>query len=65
MFLGALNCQVNWHIIFLQIIKSKLQVLSFIFVLNFRRCHLPLKLMTFVLNVCKCCTLCPLWQTQL
>ncbi|MFS7914860.1 hypothetical protein Hanom_Chr02g00158511 [Helianthus anomalus] len=35
------------------------------FVQNFRRCPLPLKLMSFVLNVCKCCTLRPLWQTQL
>ncbi|MFS7976118.1 hypothetical protein Hanom_Chr10g00888691 [Helianthus anomalus] len=32
-------------------LKSKLQVLSFMFVLNFRRYPLPLKLMTFVLNV--------------
>ncbi|MFS7967607.1 hypothetical protein Hanom_Chr09g00787681 [Helianthus anomalus] len=44
---------------------SKLQVLSFMFVPNFRRCPLPLKLMTFVLNVRKSCTLCPLSQTQL
>ncbi|MFS7894032.1 hypothetical protein Hanom_Chr00s001283g01678931 [Helianthus anomalus] len=35
------------------------------FVPNFRRCPLPLKLMSFILNVCKCCTLRPLWQTQL
>ncbi|MFS8001529.1 hypothetical protein Hanom_Chr13g01191431 [Helianthus anomalus] len=45
--------------------KSKLQVLSFMFVQNFRRCPLPLKLMSFVLNVSKSCTLCPLGQTQL
>ncbi|KAF5823049.1 hypothetical protein HanXRQr2_Chr01g0034021 [Helianthus annuus] len=44
---------------------SKLQVLSFMFVSNFRRCPLPLKLMSFVLNVSKSCTLCPLGQTQL
>ncbi|MFS7999809.1 hypothetical protein Hanom_Chr12g01170901 [Helianthus anomalus] len=44
---------------------SKLQVLSFMFVPNFRRCPLPLKLMSFVLNVSKSCTLCPLRQTQL
>ncbi|MFS8004877.1 hypothetical protein Hanom_Chr13g01230891 [Helianthus anomalus] len=44
---------------------SKLQVLSFMFVPNFRRYPLPLKLMSFVLYVWKCCTLCPLWQTQL
>ncbi|MFS7974921.1 hypothetical protein Hanom_Chr10g00874461 [Helianthus anomalus] len=35
------------------------------FVPNFRRCPLPLILMSFVLNVSKSCTLCPLRQTQL
>ncbi|MFS8026536.1 hypothetical protein Hanom_Chr16g01487881 [Helianthus anomalus] len=45
--------------------RSKLQVLSFMFVTNFRRCPLPLKLMSIVLNVSKSCTLCPLGQTQL
>ncbi|MFS7973594.1 hypothetical protein Hanom_Chr09g00858421 [Helianthus anomalus] len=35
------------------------------FVPNFRRCPLPLKLMSFVLNVAKSFTLCPLWQTQI
>ncbi|MFS8023581.1 hypothetical protein Hanom_Chr16g01453111 [Helianthus anomalus] len=35
------------------------------FVPNFRRCPLPLKLMSFVLNVSKSYTLCPLRQTQL
>ncbi|MFS7923746.1 hypothetical protein Hanom_Chr03g00264381 [Helianthus anomalus] len=35
------------------------------YVINFRRCHLPLKLMRFVLNVSKSCTLYPLGQTQL
>ncbi|MFS7920538.1 hypothetical protein Hanom_Chr03g00226021 [Helianthus anomalus] len=35
------------------------------FVPHFRCCPLPLKLMSFVLNVSKFCTLCPLWQTQL
>ncbi|KAM0023013.1 hypothetical protein Hdeb2414_s0023g00634911 [Helianthus debilis subsp. tardiflorus] len=44
---------------------SKLQVLSFMFLPNFRRCPLLLKLMSFVLNVLKSCTLCPLRQTQL
>ncbi|MFS8001109.1 hypothetical protein Hanom_Chr13g01186341 [Helianthus anomalus] len=44
---------------------SKLQDLSFMFVQNFWCCPLPLNLMSFVLNVCKCCTLRPLWQTQL
>ncbi|MFS8023459.1 hypothetical protein Hanom_Chr16g01451701 [Helianthus anomalus] len=44
---------------------SKLQVLSFMFVPNFRRCPLPLKLTSFVLNVSKFCMLCPLGQTQL
>ncbi|MFS8006827.1 hypothetical protein Hanom_Chr14g01253691 [Helianthus anomalus] len=50
---------------FIFIIKSKLQVLFFMFVSNFRRCPLPLKLMCFVFNVSKSCTLCPLGQTQL
>ncbi|MFS7997242.1 hypothetical protein Hanom_Chr12g01139391 [Helianthus anomalus] len=50
---------------FLFFIMSKLQVLSFMFVSNFRRCPLSLKLMSFVLNVSKSCTLCPLGQTQL
>ncbi|MFS7915949.1 hypothetical protein Hanom_Chr02g00171381 [Helianthus anomalus] len=45
-------------------IKSKLQVLSFMFVSNFRCCPLPLKL-TSVLNVPKSCKLYPLDQTQL
>ncbi|MFS7971120.1 hypothetical protein Hanom_Chr09g00828981 [Helianthus anomalus] len=44
---------------------SKLQVLFFMFVLNFRCCLLSLKLKSFVLNVSKSCTLCPLGQTQL
>ncbi|KAF5806890.1 hypothetical protein HanXRQr2_Chr05g0226861 [Helianthus annuus] len=35
------------------------------FVPNFRRSPLTLKLMSFVLNVSKSCTLCPLRQTQL
>ncbi|MFS7952862.1 hypothetical protein Hanom_Chr07g00611901 [Helianthus anomalus] len=35
------------------------------FVPNFRRCPLSLKLMSFVFNVSKSCTLCPLGQTQL
>ncbi|MFS7939070.1 hypothetical protein Hanom_Chr05g00447321 [Helianthus anomalus] len=35
------------------------------FVPNFRRYPLPLKLMSFVLNVSKSYTLCPLRQTQL
>ncbi|MFS7949072.1 hypothetical protein Hanom_Chr06g00567261 [Helianthus anomalus] len=43
---------------------SKLQVLSFIFVPNFRRCPLPLKLISFVLNVSKSYMLYPLGQTQ-
>ncbi|MFS7948419.1 hypothetical protein Hanom_Chr06g00559801 [Helianthus anomalus] len=34
------------------------------FVLNFSRYPLPLKLMSFVLNVSKSCMLCPLGQTQ-
>ncbi|MFS7959713.1 hypothetical protein Hanom_Chr08g00694301 [Helianthus anomalus] len=35
------------------------------FVSNCRRCPLPLKLMSFVLNVLKSCTLCPLALTWL
>ncbi|MFS7973118.1 hypothetical protein Hanom_Chr09g00852821 [Helianthus anomalus] len=35
------------------------------FVPNFRRCPLPLKLTSFVLNVSKSCTLCPLGLTLL
>ncbi|MFS8013018.1 hypothetical protein Hanom_Chr14g01327811 [Helianthus anomalus] len=45
--------------------KSKLQVLSFMFTPNCRRCPLAQKLTSFVLNVSKSCTLCPLGQTQL
>ncbi|MFS7939735.1 hypothetical protein Hanom_Chr05g00455401 [Helianthus anomalus] len=45
--------------------NSSLQVLSFIFIPNFRRCHLPLKLMSFVLNVSKSYMLCPLAVTPL
>ncbi|MFS7973119.1 hypothetical protein Hanom_Chr09g00852831 [Helianthus anomalus] len=35
------------------------------FVPNFRRFPLPLKLTSFVINVSKSCTLCPLGQTLL
>ncbi|MFS7999451.1 hypothetical protein Hanom_Chr12g01166331 [Helianthus anomalus] len=35
------------------------------FMPNFRRCSLLLKLMSFVLNISKSYTLCPLGQTQL
>ncbi|MFS7930276.1 hypothetical protein Hanom_Chr04g00342331 [Helianthus anomalus] len=45
--------------------KSKLQVLSFMFTPNCRRCPLAQKLTSFVLNVPKSCTLYPLGQTQL
>ncbi|MFS7938389.1 hypothetical protein Hanom_Chr05g00439121 [Helianthus anomalus] len=34
------------------------------FVPNFRRCPLPLKLTSFVLDVSKSCMLCPLSLTQ-
>ncbi|MFS8001344.1 hypothetical protein Hanom_Chr13g01189261 [Helianthus anomalus] len=44
---------------------SKLQVLSFMFTSNCRRCPLAQKFTSFVLNVPKSCTLCPLAQTQL
>ncbi|MFS7920800.1 hypothetical protein Hanom_Chr03g00229121 [Helianthus anomalus] len=43
---------------------SKLQVLSFMFVPNYRRSPLPLILTSFVLNVSKSCTLCPLALIQ-
>ncbi|MFS7968834.1 hypothetical protein Hanom_Chr09g00802181 [Helianthus anomalus] len=46
-------------------ILSKLQVLSFMFTSNCRRCPLAQKLTNFVLNVSKSCTLCPLNLTQL
>ncbi|MFS7922716.1 hypothetical protein Hanom_Chr03g00252271 [Helianthus anomalus] len=46
-------------------LKSKLQVLSFTFTPNYRRYPLAQKLTSFVLNVLKSCTLCPLSQTQL
>ncbi|MFS8001964.1 hypothetical protein Hanom_Chr13g01196511 [Helianthus anomalus] len=49
----------------IKIILSKLQVLSFIYVTNYRRCPLSLNLTSFVLNVSKSCTLCPLSLTQL
>ncbi|MFS7926701.1 hypothetical protein Hanom_Chr04g00300191 [Helianthus anomalus] len=45
--------------------RSKLQVLSFMFTPNCRRCLLAQKLTSFVLNVTKSYTLCPLGQTQL
>ncbi|MFS7914389.1 hypothetical protein Hanom_Chr02g00152781 [Helianthus anomalus] len=60
MVLAATFCFLDMPYSFL----SKLQVLSFMFVPNFRRCPLPLKLMSFVLNVSKSCTFCPLGQTQ-
>ncbi|MFS7945947.1 hypothetical protein Hanom_Chr06g00530211 [Helianthus anomalus] len=44
---------------------SKLQVLSFMFTPNCRRCPLAQKLTSSVLNVPKSCTLCPLALTQL
>ncbi|MFS8003000.1 hypothetical protein Hanom_Chr13g01208731 [Helianthus anomalus] len=44
---------------------SKLQVLSFMFTSNCRRCPLAQNLTSSVLNVPKSCTLCPLDQTQL
>ncbi|MFS7976174.1 hypothetical protein Hanom_Chr10g00889341 [Helianthus anomalus] len=50
---------MNYYILSF-IIKSKLQVLSFVFTPNCRRCLLAQKLTSFVLNVSKFCTLCPL-----
>ncbi|MFS7921603.1 hypothetical protein Hanom_Chr03g00238941 [Helianthus anomalus] len=46
-------------------IRSKLQVLSFMFTPNCRRCPFFQKLTGGVLNLPKSCTLCPLGQTQL
>ncbi|MFS7994859.1 hypothetical protein Hanom_Chr12g01111061 [Helianthus anomalus] len=45
--------------------KSKLQVLSFMFTSNYRRCSLPLKLTGFILYVTKSCMLRPLALTLL
>ncbi|KAJ0602391.1 hypothetical protein HanRHA438_Chr03g0139271 [Helianthus annuus] len=45
--------------------KSKLQVLSFMFTSNFRRCPFGQKLTGAVLYLSKSCTFCPLEQTQL
>ncbi|MFS8017936.1 hypothetical protein Hanom_Chr15g01386201 [Helianthus anomalus] len=42
-----------------------LQVLSFIYIPNFKRCLLFLKLTSFVLIVSKSCMVCPLALTQL
>ncbi|MFS7968265.1 hypothetical protein Hanom_Chr09g00795421 [Helianthus anomalus] len=47
-----------------RIFKSKLQVLSFMFTSNFRRCPLSQKLTGGVLYLSKSCTFCPLGQTQ-
>ncbi|MFS8010526.1 hypothetical protein Hanom_Chr14g01298131 [Helianthus anomalus] len=44
---------------------SELQILSFIFIPICRRYPLCLNLTSFVLNVLKSCTLCPLGLTQL
>ncbi|MFS8027854.1 hypothetical protein Hanom_Chr16g01503671 [Helianthus anomalus] len=44
---------------------SKLQVLSFMFTSNCRRCPLGQKFTSGVLNLAKSCTLCPLGQTWL
>ncbi|KAJ0531258.1 hypothetical protein HanRHA438_Chr10g0471341 [Helianthus annuus] len=44
---------------------SKLQVLSFMFTSNFRRCPFGQKLTGAVLYLSKSYTLCPLGQTQL
>ncbi|MFS7940746.1 hypothetical protein Hanom_Chr05g00468041 [Helianthus anomalus] len=44
---------------------SKLQVLSFMFTSNCRRCPLAQKFTSFILNISKSCMLCPLGQTQL
>ncbi|MFS7984256.1 hypothetical protein Hanom_Chr11g00984371 [Helianthus anomalus] len=59
--LGPINLFLSW----VNYKKSKLQVLSFMFTSNCRRCPLAQKLTGFVLNVLKSCTLCPLDQTQL
>ncbi|MFS8025149.1 hypothetical protein Hanom_Chr16g01471521 [Helianthus anomalus] len=45
--------------------KSKLQVLSFMFTSNFRRCPFGQKFTGGVLYLPKSCTFCPLDQTQL
>ncbi|MFS7992416.1 hypothetical protein Hanom_Chr12g01081961 [Helianthus anomalus] len=45
--------------------KSKLQVLFIMFVPDCSRCPLPLNLTSFVLNISKSDTLCPLSLIQL
>ncbi|MFS7955061.1 hypothetical protein Hanom_Chr07g00638131 [Helianthus anomalus] len=47
------------------VLRFKLQVLSFMFTPNCRRCSLAQKFTGGVLNLSKSCTLCPLGQTQL
>ncbi|MFS7923575.1 hypothetical protein Hanom_Chr03g00262291 [Helianthus anomalus] len=51
--MGIVGMWALWGIIFVLCnkIKSKLQVLSFMFISNFKRCPLPLKLTGSVLNV--------------
>ncbi|MFS8004073.1 hypothetical protein Hanom_Chr13g01221401 [Helianthus anomalus] len=49
----------------LNLAKSKLQVLSFIFTPNYTRCSFFQKFTGGVLKVSKSCTLCLLGQTQL
>ncbi|MFS7923786.1 hypothetical protein Hanom_Chr03g00264911 [Helianthus anomalus] len=44
---------------------SKLQVLSFMFTSNYRRCPFGQKFTGDVLNLLKSCTFCPLGQTWL
>ncbi|MFS8012950.1 hypothetical protein Hanom_Chr14g01327041 [Helianthus anomalus] len=39
---------------------NKLQILSSIFISNIRRCRMTVKLMSFVLYVSECYTICPL-----
>ncbi|MFS7900782.1 hypothetical protein Hanom_Chr00s138157g01818041 [Helianthus anomalus] len=51
--------------VYVYVFFCKLQVLSFMFVSNCKRYPLPLNLTSFVLNVSKSCTLCPLRLTQL
>ncbi|MFS8032856.1 hypothetical protein Hanom_Chr17g01562621 [Helianthus anomalus] len=44
---------------------SEFQILSFVLIVNFRRCPLSLKLTSIVLHVLNSYTLCPLALTQL
>ncbi|MFS8009375.1 hypothetical protein Hanom_Chr14g01283981 [Helianthus anomalus] len=49
----------NVRVSYTNITKNELQILSFIYIPNFRRCPLSLKLTSFYLLFQKSCTVCP------